>query len=131
MGAQALLRGDGRVAVLEPGVLQGLVRTGPLVGVCNQQVTQEVQAALVGLRHALAQAGALWVQILISVLRTHQPPQWLEIAPYFEWVNALEDLRGDVEIGGRPHSKHHACTRHVLPAREPWHLREIRVQACS
>ena len=50
-------------------MLQGLVGTGALVGVGGQQEGQEVQAALVGLRHTLAQAGALGPQVLVPVLQ--------------------------------------------------------------
>lgn len=47
-------------------MLQRLLRRGPLPGVGGEEVGHEVQEAVVRVRHALAQAGALGRQQLVA-----------------------------------------------------------------
>jgi hypothetical protein len=53
-------------------MLQSQLSRRAFLGVHREQVQQKVTAAFVSLRHTLPNAGLLWVQILVAVLRETQ-----------------------------------------------------------
>ncbi len=107
-------------------MLQGLLSTGALVRVHCEQEGQEVQAALVRLRHALVQARALGMQVLIPMLHICQPASVHSVTLLADMPTTstnqttprLADLRGSTAEPMNPHVK---SSMGAPPL--PWRLR--------